>query len=109
MYVTQAHSDPRMVFLEKLFASKHNPFMGALKMCLPAFTNSTYAQLTGDFNGQVELLDDLADHWCAHNHKRERNRLVIAVQELALRRNLRMSYLSGDVHACACGVCTWLH
>lgn len=62
----------------------------------PGFTNN--------FNGQVELLDDLGDHWCAGPHKHERNQLVEKLQELVLEKRVRISFISGDVHACGVGV-----
>lgn len=82
---------PRMVFLEKALTSSFNPLILLAKGISPGFTN--------DFNGQVELLDDLNDHWCAQGHKRERNALVCQIQEVALAKHLRVSFISGDVHA----------
>ncbi|WFD32997.1 hypothetical protein MSPP1_004054 [Malassezia sp. CBS 17886] len=90
---------PRMVLLEKMLASNWNPIVWLAKKLMPKFTN--------DFNGQVELLDDLNDHWCAARHKKERNAFVARTQEVAVDRGVRISFLSGDVHAGACGVCTW--
>ncbi|PWN50901.1 hypothetical protein IE53DRAFT_386792 [Violaceomyces palustris] len=87
---------PRMVFLEKTLSSSINPFVMLAKGISPKFTNN--------FNGQVELLDDLGDHWCAGPHKSERNWLVERVQELGLEKHLRVSYMSGDVHAAGVGV-----
>lgn len=87
---------PRMVTLEKILESKYNPIVKLAKWLLPAFTNN--------FNGQVELLDDLNDHWCAAHHKRERNWLIERTQELSLERKLRITFISGDVHAGGCGV-----
>ncbi|KAL4399767.1 hypothetical protein ACI68E_002676 [Malassezia pachydermatis] len=88
-------SYPRMVFLEKMLASKYNPVVNLVKACMPAFTNN--------FNGQVELLDDLNDHWCAHGHKHERNRLVEQTQKFSQQNRVRVSFISGDVHAGGCG------
>lgn len=87
---------PRMVFLERTLSSSFNPLIMLAKGVSPGFTNK--------FNGQVELLDDLNDHWCAGPHKHERNWLVERVQELALEKQLRISFMSGDVHACGVGV-----
>ncbi|KAN0064036.1 hypothetical protein ACQY0O_003642 [Thecaphora frezii] len=87
---------PRMVFLERTLSSSLNPLVMLAKGLSPGFTN--------DFNGQVELLDDLGDHWCAGPHKHERNWLVERVQELGLEKHLRVSYMSGDVHATGVGV-----
>lgn len=87
---------PRMVLLEKMLGSRWNPVVKLAKMLLPAFTNN--------FNGQVELLDDLNDHWCAAHHKRERNWLIERMQEIALKRRFRITFISGDVHAGGCGL-----
>lgn len=87
---------PRMVMLEKILSNKWNPVVKLAKMLLPAFTNN--------FNGQVELLDDLNDHWCAAPHKKERNWFIERTHDLALKRRLRITFISGDVHAGGCGV-----
>lgn len=87
---------PRMVFLERTLSSSFNPIIMLAKGLSPGFTNK--------FNGQVELLDDLNDHWCAGPHKHERNWLVERIQELALAKHVRCSFISGDVHACGVGV-----
>lgn len=87
---------PRMVFLERFLSNPYNPVVRMLKWMMPGFTNN--------FNGQVELLDDLNDHWCAKPHKKERNWLVAETQKLALAKRLRITFISGDVHAGACGL-----
>ncbi|KAK0553272.1 hypothetical protein OC845_001272 [Tilletia horrida] len=87
---------PRMVFLERTLSSPANPLLLLAKSVSKGFTNK--------FDGQVELLDDLMDHWCAAPHKRERNRLVARTEMLALERHVRISWLSGDVHAGGVGV-----
>ncbi|CAO1636227.1 unnamed protein product [Parajaminaea phylloscopi] len=88
---------PRMVFLERTLSSSLNPFIMLAKGLSPGFTNS--------FNGQVELLDDLGDHWCAGGpHKKERNKLICDVNELALEKHFRVSWISGDVHCASASV-----
>ncbi|KAK0529237.1 hypothetical protein OC834_001526 [Tilletia horrida] len=87
---------PRMVFLERTLSSSANPLLLLAKAASKGFTNK--------FDGQVELLDDLMDHWCAAPHKRERNRLIARTEMLALERHVRISWLSGDVHAGGVGV-----
>ena len=89
-------SYPRMVFLENMLTNRFNPVVSMAKMFMPAFTNN--------FNGQVELLDDLNDHWCAAHHKKERNQFIERTQALAKTRKMRISFISGDVHAAGCGV-----
>lgn len=87
---------PRMVFMEKALSSAWNPIIMLAKGLAPGFAN--------EFNGEVELLDDLNDHWCAANHKKERNQLVCDVQKLALEKSVRISWISGDVHAGGVGM-----
>ncbi|KAE8223507.1 hypothetical protein CF319_g3470 [Tilletia indica] len=87
---------PRMVFLERTLSSSANPLLLLAKAASKGFTNK--------FDGQVELLDDLMDHWCAAPHKRERNRLVARTEMLALECHVRITWLSGDVHAGGVGV-----
>ncbi|KAL0040536.1 hypothetical protein WJX77_010023 [Trebouxia sp. C0004] len=53
--------------------------------------------------GEPELLDDLADHWNAGNHKEERRMLIEKCQEISAAQCIRISFLSGDVHVCAAG------
>jgi hypothetical protein len=55
------------------------------------------------FDGGVELLDDLDDHWTAKHHKDERNWFIQELQELAADYSIRITILSGDVHLGAVG------
>ncbi|ELU38052.1 transcription factor btf3 [Rhizoctonia solani AG-1 IA] len=55
------------------------------------------------FDGKVELLDDLEDHWAAAVHKAERNHLVQRLQTLSYTKQVRITILSGDVHLAAIG------
>jgi len=45
------------------------------------------------FDGGVELLDDLDDHWTAKSHKSERNWLVKKLQEFAHEHSVRVTIL----------------
>ncbi|PPQ81212.1 hypothetical protein CVT25_015736 [Psilocybe cyanescens] len=90
---------PRMVFLETALESKFNPLVALGRngsMGLSGFVNK--------FNAEAELLDDLNDHWTARSHKRERNWLIEQLQNFALVKRIRVSFLSGDVHCAAVGV-----
>ncbi|WFD17809.1 hypothetical protein MCAP1_000018 [Malassezia caprae] len=87
---------PRMVFLEKMLANKFNPFVKVATTAAPGLTNN--------FDGSVEILDDLHDHWCSHYHKKERNHFIEQTQALAQEKKMRITFLSGDVHAASCGV-----
>ncbi|KDR81789.1 hypothetical protein GALMADRAFT_239986 [Galerina marginata CBS 339.88] len=90
---------PRMVFLETALDSKFNPLVALGKsgsLGLSGFVNK--------FNAEAELLDDLNDHWTARSHKRERNWLIEQLQNFALVKRIRVTFLSGDVHCAAVGV-----
>ncbi|KAL6748880.1 hypothetical protein V8C86DRAFT_1099175 [Haematococcus lacustris] len=53
--------------------------------------------------GAVEILDDLMDHWNADVHVQEKDDLLVRLQNLAQARQLRVSFLSGDVHVAGYG------
>lgn len=52
---------------------------------------------------EPELLDDLVDHWTGVHHSEERRRVVESFQQLAVDRQLRVTFVSGDVHCAAVG------
>lgn len=56
-----------------------------------------------EFDGDVEVLDDLNDHWCSKHHKRERNKLIKDLMEFGAKKGSRITILSGDVHLCCIG------
>ncbi|KAL9099450.1 MAG: hypothetical protein Q9163_005052 [Psora crenata] len=80
---------PRLVWLENLLTSRVlDPIKAIGRMgMLGGFLNR--------FDGGLEVLDDLDDHWTAKNHKQERNWFVRELQELAAEK--------GDVHLAAVG------
>lgn len=59
--------------------------------------------LVNEFDGSVEVLDDLNDHWCLKHHKRERNYLLKMLTSFGARNGVRVTILSGDVHLCCFG------
>ncbi|KAJ3186683.1 hypothetical protein HDU85_007503 [Gaertneriomyces sp. JEL0708] len=61
-----------------------------------------YKNILGVF-GEPELADDLCDHWTAKAHLEERKHVIERFQELARARNVRINFLSGDVHCCGAG------
>lgn len=61
------------------------------------------AGLFNQFDGGIELLDDLDDHWTARHHRRERASFVLALQGLAWDLRVRVTLLAGDVHVAAVG------
>lgn len=89
---------PRLTWLENIFAS---PVMGPIK-----FLNKRFGVGGGIFNhfdGSVDLLDDLDDHYTSSAHKKERAQLVQSFQKLAGEFSVRITILGGDVHLAALG------
>lgn len=90
---------PRMVFAENLMSSN---LIGPIKFL--SKHGIAFKGLVNPFDGDVELLDDLNDHWCAKHHKHERNWFIGELMELQKELDVRVTILSGDVHLCAVGV-----
>ncbi|ODA81904.1 hypothetical protein RJ55_00409 [Drechmeria coniospora] len=89
---------PRLTWLENVFRS---PIMGPIK-----FMNRRFGLGGGLFNhfdGSVDLLDDLDDHYTAKTHKAERAFLVQSMQKIAAEFSVRVTILGGDVHLAALG------
>lgn len=59
--------------------------------------------LFNHFDGSVDLLDDLDDHYTARTHKKERNELVERLQQVSAEFSVRVTILGGDVHLAAMG------
>ncbi|TID14943.1 hypothetical protein CANINC_004614 [Pichia inconspicua] len=84
---------PRMVFIEKLMDSpliRPILYLSRKGIIAPGLVN--------EFDGEVELLDDLNDHWCSHHHKKERNKLMARLIDFGKNHGVRITILSGDVH-----------
>ncbi|KAK3624516.1 hypothetical protein LTR56_020956 [Elasticomyces elasticus] len=88
---------PRLNFLENILTSKVMDPIKAIGRTgmLGGFVNK--------FDGGVEILDDLDDHWTAKHHKAERNWFIQELQELAAEKSVRVTILGGDVHLGAVG------
>ena len=86
------------VWLENIFNS---PAIGLLRLLNKRF--GLAGSLFNHFDGQVDLLDDLDDHYTARNHKAERKDLILRFQELSLKHDIRITILGGDVHLAATG------
>lgn len=89
---------PRLTWLENIFSS---PLMAPIK-----FLNKRFGLAGGfinKFDGGVDLLDDLDDHYTARTHKRERHELIKMLQDIAATYSVRVTILSGDVHLAAVG------
>lgn len=89
---------PRLQWLENLFRS---PIIGPIRFLNRRF--GLAGSFFNHFDGQVDLLDDLDDHYTAHHHKAERKALILRLQALARNHSIRVSILGGDVHLCAIG------
>uniref|UniRef100_A0A060TAQ3 ARAD1D28512p n=1 Tax=Blastobotrys adeninivorans TaxID=409370 RepID=A0A060TAQ3_BLAAD len=88
---------PRMVWLETLLSSRAMaPFKVLAK-------HGLMSGLTNDFDGRIELLDDLDDHWCAKHHKKERNHFVQRLLDFGKKNSVRITVLAGDVHLAGIG------
>ncbi|KAL0936522.1 transcription factor [Colletotrichum truncatum] len=89
---------PRLTWLENVFRS---PIMGPVK-----FLNRRFGFAGGVFNhfdGSIDLLDDLDDHYTARTHKKERGALVERLQAISSEFSVRITILGGDVHLAALG------
>ncbi|KAJ9669116.1 hypothetical protein H2201_000942 [Coniosporium apollinis] len=88
---------PRLNFVENVLTSRLMDPIKAIGRAglLGGFVNK--------FDGGVEILDDLDDHWTAKHHKRERNEFIRDLQDLAAEKSIRVTILGGDVHLAACG------
>lgn len=52
-----------------------------------------FGNVFNKFDGGVEVLDDLDDHWTAKNHKDERKIVIEDLQDLAADRSVRITIL----------------
>ncbi|KAF2198118.1 hypothetical protein GQ43DRAFT_443633 [Delitschia confertaspora ATCC 74209] len=88
---------PRLNFLENVLTSRVMDPIKALGRygLLGNFVNK--------FDGGVEILDDLDDHWTARHHKGERLWFIQQLQNIAAVRSVRVTILGGDVHLAAVG------
>ncbi|KAJ9152088.1 Transcription factor [Pleurostoma richardsiae] len=88
---------PRLVWLENILTSRLMDPIKALGR------TGVFGNVMNKFDGGVEVLDDLDDHWTAKNHKAERAIVIEDLQDLAADKSLRITMLSGDVHLAAVG------
>ncbi|EXJ86087.1 hypothetical protein A1O1_06456 [Capronia coronata CBS 617.96] len=89
---------PRLAWLENILTS---PIIAPIRLL-----NRRFGFAGGFFNsfdGGVDLLDDLDDHYTARHHKAERRELVVRLQRLAAEFSIRVTILGGDVHLSAIG------
>ncbi|RYN56431.1 Uncharacterized protein AA0114_g2966 [Alternaria tenuissima] len=88
---------PRLNFLENILTSR---LMDPLKALGRA---GMLGNFVNKFDGGVEILDDLDDHWTAKHHKEERNWFIKELQHIASTKSVRVTILGGDVHLAAVG------
>ncbi|KFX88504.1 hypothetical protein O988_09005, partial [Pseudogymnoascus sp. VKM F-3808] len=88
---------PRLVWLENILTSRVMDPVKALGRA------GVFSNLLNQFDGGVEILDDLDDHWTAKSHKKERQYLIEDLQDLAADKSVRITILGGDVHLAAIG------
>ncbi|CAN9105922.1 hypothetical protein CC77DRAFT_117894 [Alternaria alternata] len=89
---------PRLIWLENILQS---PLIAPIK-----FLNKRFGFAGGFFNqfdGKVDLLDDLDDHYTARQHKEERRNLMHSLQAFSKKFSVRVTILGGDVHLGAIG------
>ncbi|KAJ4150722.1 hypothetical protein LMH87_011459 [Akanthomyces muscarius] len=89
---------PRLTWLENILRS---PIIGPIKFMSRRF--GIGGGLFNHFDGSVDLLDDLDDHYTAKTHKVERRELIEGMQKIAAEYNVRVTILGGDVHLAALG------
>ncbi|KID88108.1 Alkaline phosphatase D-related protein [Metarhizium guizhouense ARSEF 977] len=89
---------PRLTWLENILRS---PIIGPIKFLHRRF--GVGGGLFNQFDGSVDLLDDLDDHYTAKTHKVERRDLVEGFQQVAAEFSVRVTILGGDVHLAALG------
>jgi PhoD related phosphatase len=52
-----------------------------------------FSGFTNRFDGGVEILDDVDDHWTSKHHKSERTLLIEDLQDLAAEKSVRVTIL----------------
>ncbi|RMZ66878.1 Transcription factor [Pyrenophora seminiperda CCB06] len=88
---------PRLNFLEIILTSRLMDPIKALGR------TGLLGNFVNKFDGGVEILDDLDDHWTAKHHKEERNWFIRELQHIASTKSVRVTILGGDVHLAAVG------
>ncbi|KAL4896382.1 hypothetical protein BDV59DRAFT_172748 [Aspergillus ambiguus] len=89
---------PRLAWLENILSS---PVIAPIRLLNKRFGFA--GGLFNQFDGQVDLLDDLDDHYTARQHKRERRHFIQRLQDFAASHSVRVTILGGDVHLAAIG------
>ncbi|KAJ1998221.1 hypothetical protein GGI04_005097 [Coemansia thaxteri] len=87
---------PRLTYIEKTLSALKST--GVLKLGILAKQRALV-----NMWGEPELSDDMNDHWTSAVHMEERKMFVLRLQEFARRRNVRVTFVAGDVHCCGAG------
>ncbi len=78
---------PRLVWLENILTSR---LMEPVKLLGKA---GLLGNFLNKFDGGVEILDDLDDHWTSKGHKDERRAIIECLQDLAADKSVRITIL----------------
>ena len=78
---------PRLVWLENILTSR---LMEPVKLL---GKTGLLGKFLNHFDGGVEILDDLDDHWTAKSHKDERKVIIEDLQDLAADKSVRITIL----------------
>jgi hypothetical protein len=89
---------PRLIWLENILQS---PLIAPIRFLNKRF--GLAGSFFNQFDGKVDLLDDLDDHYTARQHKSERRELVQMLQNFSKKYSARVTILGGDVHLGAIG------
>jgi hypothetical protein len=89
---------PRLIWLENILQS---PLIAPIKFLNKRF--GLAGSFFNQFDGKVDLLDDLDDHYTARQHKTERRDLIQMLQNFSKKYSARVTILGGDVHLGAIG------
>lgn len=105
---------PRLVWLENMYACHRtlswmllelsaNPRSLTSRLLDPIKAlgkTGLFGNVFNKFDGGVEVLDDLDDHWTAKNHKDERKIIIEDLQDLAADRSVRITILGYAIELC---------
>ncbi|RMD44703.1 hypothetical protein DV735_g431, partial [Chaetothyriales sp. CBS 134920] len=89
---------PRLAWLENILSS---PLIAPIRLLHKRFGFA--GGFFNSFDGGVDLLDDLDDHYTAKHHKKERRELIVRLQQVSEDFSVRITILGGDVHLGALG------
>jgi hypothetical protein len=87
-----------LTWLENILRS---PLIGPVKLLNRRF--GVGGGFFNHFDGSVDLLDDLDDHYTAKTHKIERAQMIVELQKISAEFSVRTTILGGDVHLAALG------